>query len=75
MNVRKMNTMSQGPNNFLNKEGKNKINYTRYILLEERKKKKRKKRKELHLNEIIANVLDFLRFGHLSNNCHVFTSQ
>ena len=50
MNVKKLSTMSQGPNNFLNKEAKNKINYTRYIFLE-------KKKTELHLNEIIANVI------------------
>ena len=51
MNVKKLSTMSQGPNNFLNKEAKNKINYTRYIFLE------KKKKTELHLNEIIANVI------------------
>ena len=51
MNVKKLSTMSQGPNNFLNKEAKNKINYTRYIFLE------KKKKTELHHNEIIANVI------------------
>ena len=38
VNVRKLSTMSRGvPNNFLNKECKNKINYTRYIFLKENK--------------------------------------
>ena len=34
--------MSQVPNNFLNKEGKNEINNTTYIFPEEEKKKKQK---------------------------------
>ena len=45
VNVRKLITMSWGvPNNFLNKECKNKINYTRYIFLKEGRKKKKKTR-------------------------------
>ena len=66
--------MSQGPNNFLNKEGKNKINYTQGTSFQKKGEKKKTKTK-LHLNEIVANVLDFLGFEYLSNNCHVFTSQ
>ena len=51
MNVIKLSTMSQGvPNNFLNKECKDKINYTRHIF-EKKKKKKRKKKKERPISQ------------------------
>ena len=40
MNVRELSTMLWGVlKNFLNKEGKNKVSYTRYIFLKERGKK------------------------------------
>ena len=43
MNVRKLSTMLRGVlKNFLNKEGKNKVNYTRYIFLKERGKIKQR---------------------------------
>ena len=43
MNVRKLSTMLWGVlKNFLNKEGKNKINYTGHIFLKERGKKKQR---------------------------------
>ena len=47
MNVIKLSTMSQGvPNNFLNKECKDKINYTRHIFEKKKKKKKKKEKRE-----------------------------
>ena len=42
MNVRKLRTMSQGPNNYLNKKGKNKNKQYKDNFLEKQKKTKTK---------------------------------
>ena len=41
MNVRKLSTMSQGPNNFLNKKGKNKNKLYKIYLSRRRRRKKK----------------------------------
>ena len=57
MNVIKLSTMSRGvPNNFLNKECKNKINYTRHIF-EKKKKKKEGPISQLQTRRLIMKLL------------------
>ena len=64
MNVRKLSTMLWGVlKNFLNKEGKNKINYTGHIFLKERGKKK---------NSDQFSQVQMRRLRYISNNCHMF---
>ena len=45
-NVRKLRTMSQGPNNYLNKKGKNKNKQYKDNFLEKQKKKQKQKQKQ-----------------------------
>ena len=79
MNVKKLRTMSRGPNNYLNKKGKNKNKQYKDNFLEKKKKKKNKNknkiknqfsqvqtwRMKLQSKGIVYRlILDFLGFGH-----------
>ena len=85
MNVRKLSTMSQGPNNFLNKKGKNKNKLYKVYLSRRRRKEKKNQFSQVQtwrlrmklLSKGIAFRSNTVFFGTwtLINNCHVFTSK
>ena len=58
MNVRKLSTMLWGVlKNFLNKEDKNKVNYTRYIFLKERGEKNSDQFSQLRMRKLRMKLL------------------
>ena len=77
--------MSQGPNNFLNKKGKNKNKLYKVYLSNRRRKKKKNQFSQVQtwrprmklLSKGIAFRFNTGFFGiwALFNNCHVFTSK
>ena len=85
MNVRKLSTMSQGTNNFLNKKRKNKNKLYKVYLSNRRRKKKKNQFSQVQTWRLRMKLLSkgiafrsntgFFGIWTLFNNCHIFTSK